>query len=78
MHLDLHVWRLDNKYQKRSESLISSQGCVEKSMLLIKYLFRNQNNQIPGKVNQNQNHEMKHQIHQINEQIKWSLITLNI
>ena len=39
IYFDLHVWRLDNKYQKWSESLISSQGCVQKSMLLIKYIF---------------------------------------
>ena len=32
MHFDLHVGRLDNKYQKWSESLIPSQGCVEKSV----------------------------------------------
>ena len=78
MHFYLHVWRLNNKYQKRGESLISSQDCVQKSMLLMKYLFRNKNRQIPSNVNQNQNHEMKHQIHQINEKIKWSLISLNI
>ena len=56
MHFDLHVWRLENKYQIWSESLISSQ--------------------IPSNENQNQNHEIKHQVHQINEKMKSSLISL--
>ena len=42
-------------------------------MLLIRFIFRNQNRQIPSNENQNQNHEIKHQI---NEKMKSSLISL--
>ena len=39
-------------------------------------LYFQQNRQIPSEQNQNQNHELKHQIHQINEKMKSSFISL--